>query len=71
MVAQKKQSPLWKEANDMSIEAELRERLIQQYTDLQRIKTAEDKDKEIDYQIRAVKAKLEAYGALTEDLDLH
>lgn len=68
--ARNKQRVLWKEVNDMS-EAELREKLIQQYTDLQRIKAAVDKEKEIDYQLRAVKAKLEAFGVVTEDLDIH
>lgn len=44
--------------------------LIDQYTDLQRIKAAPDKDKEIAYQIKATKAKLEAMGIVTEDLDM-
>ncbi len=44
--------------------------LIDQYTDLQRIKVANDREKEIDYQIRATKAKLEAMGIVTEDLDI-
>lgn len=44
--------------------------LIDQYTDLQRIKAASDKDKEIAYQIKAAKAKLEAMGVVTEDLDI-
>ena len=42
--------------------------LIDQFTDLQRIKAASDKEKEIDYQIRTTKAKLEAMGIVTEDL---
>lgn len=44
--------------------------LIDQYTDLQRIKVANDREKEIDYQIRATKAKLEAMGIVTEDLNI-
>ena len=44
--------------------------LIDIYTNLQRIKTAEDRDKEIDYQITAAKAKLEASGIVTEDLNI-
>lgn len=68
--AQKRQTPLWKEVDAMN-EAELREKLIQQYTDLQRIKSAADKEKEIDYQITTVKAKLEAIGLTTENLDIH
>ena len=44
--------------------------LIDQYTDLQRIKAANDKEKELEYQIRTTKAKLEAMGIVTEDLDM-
>ena len=44
--------------------------LIDQYTDLQRIKAAVDKEKEIDYQIRTTKAKLEAMGIIAEDLNM-
>ena len=67
---EKIQIPVWKEADAVS-EAELREKLIQQYTDLQRIKAAVDKEKEIDYQIKTVKAKLEAFGVVAENLDIH
>ena len=45
--------------------------LIDIYTNLQRIKSAADRDKEIEYQIKAAKAKLEASGIVTEDLDIH
>lgn len=68
--AQKRQTPLWKEVDAMN-EAELREKLIQQYTDLQRIRSAADMKKEVDYQITTVKAKLEAIGLTTENLDIH
>ena len=44
--------------------------LIDQFVDLQRIKAATDKDKEVDYQIRTTKAKLEAMGIVTEDLNI-
>lgn len=44
--------------------------LIDQYTDLQRIKFAEDREKEIEYQIKTTKAKLEAMGIVTEDLNI-
>ena len=43
---------------------------IDLFTDLQRIKNAEDKDKELDYQIRIVLAKLHAMGVPTDDLIL-
>lgn len=44
--------------------------LIDKYTELQRIKVATDKDKEVDYQIRVVCAKLQALGITMEDLKL-
>ncbi|MBR6158613.1 MAG: hypothetical protein IKQ27_16810 [Lachnospiraceae bacterium] len=44
--------------------------LIDTYTNLQRIKSADDKDKEIEYQIKATIAKLQALGIVTEDLDI-
>lgn len=68
--AQKKQPPLWKEVNNMSDKEQLT-MLIDIYTDLQRIKSAENREKEIDYQIKAAKAKLEAFGIVTENLDIH
>lgn len=43
--------------------------LIDEYTRLQRIKAAKDRDEEINYQIKTTKAKLEALGIMTEDLD--
>ena len=44
--------------------------LIDQYTDIQRIKAAENKEKEVEYQIKTTKAKLEAMGIVTEDLNI-
>ena len=47
--------------------------LIDQYTDLQRIKAAEDKEKEESGELiisYATKAKLEAMGIVTEDLNI-
>lgn len=44
--------------------------LIDTFVNLQRIKAADDRDSEIDYQLRATKAKLEALGIMTEDLAL-
>ena len=43
--------------------------LIDEYAKLQRVKTAADRDGEIEYQIRTTKAKLEALGIVTENLD--
>lgn len=44
--------------------------LIDNYTNLQRIKAAHDRESEIEYQITATKAKLEALGIVTENLDI-
>jgi hypothetical protein len=44
--------------------------LIEEYTKLQRIKAAADRDREIQYQIKTTKAKLEAMGIFTEDLNI-
>ena len=43
---------------------------IDKYTDLQRIKSAVDMQKEIDYQLMITKAKLEFMGIVTENLEL-
>lgn len=68
--AQKTQPLYGKEVEAMS-DKELQEKLIQQYTDLQRILSAPDMKKEAEYQLKTVKAKLEAFGTVTEDLDIH
>jgi hypothetical protein len=44
--------------------------LIDTFTNLQRIKTSEDRDHEIDYQLTVTRAKLEALGIVTEDLTI-
>jgi hypothetical protein len=44
--------------------------LIDTYTNLQRIKASDDRDSEIDYQLTATKAKLEALGIVTEELTI-
>ena len=44
--------------------------LIDIYSNLQRIKAASDRDKELEYQLRVTKAKLEASGIVTEDLEI-
>ena len=44
--------------------------LIDKFIDLQRIKTAGDREKEINYQIKTTKAKLEAWGIVIENLNI-
>ncbi len=50
-------------------DAEKTVELIEEYAKLQRIKAAPDRDDEIDYQIKTVKAKLESIGVNVESLD--
>lgn len=47
------------------------EKWMDKYSDIQRIKTASDRDKEIDYQESVAKAHLQALGIPTEDLEIH
>lgn len=44
--------------------------LMDKFIDLQRIKAAEDREKEIEYQLKTTKAKLEALGIVTTDLNI-
>ncbi len=55
--------------NEAMNEKEQLTTLMDKYIDLQRIKAATDRDSEIEYQIRTTKAKLEAIGVMTENLD--
>ena len=54
----------------MPSDKEMINNLIDNYTSLQRIKKSEEKEKELDYQIKILKAKLESFGIVTTDLDL-
>lgn len=51
-------------------ELELKEQAIKEFVNLQRVKTAENKDKEIAYQEKVLKVRLQALGIPTEDLEL-
>ena len=44
--------------------------LIDMYTNLQRILASDDMRKEAEYQLEAVRAKLEAMGIVTSKLDI-
>ena len=52
-------------------EFELKEQAIKEFVNLQRLKAAENKDKEIEYQERVLRARLQALGIPTEDLELN
>lgn len=45
--------------------------LIDTFTNLQRILNADDIQKEAEYQLKIVKAKLESFGIVTENLEIN
>lgn len=51
-------------------EKEMINNLIDNYTSLQRIKKSDNSEREIDFQLRILKAKLESFGIITSDLEL-
>lgn len=53
----------------MPSDKEMINNLIDTYSNLQRIKNADSTEKELDYQITLVKAKLESFGIVTSELD--
>ncbi len=54
----------------MPSDKEMINNLIDTYSNLQRIKNADDLKKELEYQLTLVKAKLESFGIVTSDLDI-
>lgn len=54
----------------MPSDKEMINNLIDTYANLQRIKKADDIEKELDYQLTLAKAKLEFFGIVTSDLEL-
>lgn len=59
-----------KAGDHMPSDKEMLNYLIDSYTSLQRIKKSNDAEKEINYQLKILKAKLESFGIVTTDLDL-
>lgn len=54
----------------MPTEKEMISNLIDKFTDLQRIKHSTDPEKELNYQLKITKAKLESFNIITEDLEI-
>ncbi len=54
--------------DDQMMDAEQKVVLIEEYVNLQRIKTAQNRDEEIEFQIKAVRAKLNVMGINVENL---
>jgi hypothetical protein len=59
-----------KAGDSMPSDKKMINHLIDSYTSLQRIKKSDNAEKELDYQIKILKAKLESFGIVTTDLDL-
>ena len=55
---------------DTMKEKELKDIRLKEFADLQRIKKALDRDSEIEYQERILKAQLHSLGITTEDLEM-
>ena len=64
------QQGIQKAGNYMPGDKEIIINLIDSYSNLQRIKKANASEKELDYQLKVLKAKLESFGIVTTDLDL-
>lgn len=69
MFVKNPRSPLWNE-EEAGSDKELLAMLIDAFTNLQRIQSAPDQDKEIEYQIKILKTKLKAFGVPTEELEI-
>lgn len=55
--------------NETMTEKELKDQTIREYVNIQRIKGAQDRDKELAYQEKVLKARLHSLGVSTEDLE--
>ncbi len=51
-------------------EKELKDQIIKEYVNLQRVKSALDRDAEIAYQERVLKARMQSLGIPTDELEL-
>lgn len=51
-------------------EKELKDQVIKEFVNLQRVKTAVDRDAEIAYQEKVLKARMQSLGISTEDLEI-
>lgn len=51
-------------------EKELKDQVIKEFVNLQRVKTAADRDAEIAYQEKVLRARMQSLGIATEDLEI-
>ena len=64
------QTAIKKVGDYMPSDKEMINNLIDTYSNLQRIKNADNTEKELEYQLTLVKAKLESFGIVTSELDI-
>ena len=69
ITAQAKTKTLQKGGAPMN-ETELKDQVIKEFVNLQRIKAAQDKTAEIEYQENVLKVRMQALGIPTEDLEI-
>lgn len=55
---------------DEMSEKELKDQVIKEFANLQRVKTAKDRDAEIAYQEKVLRARMQSLGIATEDLEI-
>ena len=65
----KKEVDEMEEIREMT-EKELKDQTIREYVNIQRIKNAPDKEKELAYQEKVLRARLQSLGVPTEDLNI-
>ena len=55
---------------DTMNEKELKDQVIKEFVNLQRVKSAPNRDAEIAYQERVLKARMQSLGIATEELEI-
>ena len=55
---------------DTMNEKELKDQVIKEFVNLQRVKSAPDRDADIAYQERVLKARMQSLGIATEELEI-
>ena len=56
--------------DDEMNEKELKDQIITEFVNLQRVKSAVDRDAEIAYQEKVLRARMQSFGIATEDLEI-
>ena len=56
--------------DDEMNEKELKDQVIKEFVNLQRVKSAADREAEIEYQEKVLKARMQSLGISTEDLEI-